>query len=482
MDAPALSAPTDAVAEVPADKLPARFKAGSLCYTGRGLLMLLVWLLWGDFWFNLMETSLPSLVPLKLKALEAPNWAIALIMTAMPNALNATVCPAVSFWSDRFRSRWGRRIPFIVLTAPFLCLFLAMVGLSPWVSDWMKGRGWIENPAVASIILIGIFCTGFQFFNMFVGSVYYYLFNDVVPTEYLGRFLAAFRCVGILAGAAFSYFIFPHAETHFSIILVAASVFYGLGIAMMCAGVKEGTYPPPPPRVQGGAVWAGIKTFVVECYATHRFYWLFYLAVSFWAAANTGAVFQIFFARSLGLTLTQLGVFGSFSLIISAALLLPCGLLSDRLHPLRTLLFAASAQSIISLFPLVFLFWSVSPEWVYTVWIITAGVSIPFTSLFIASELPTFMRMLPKDRYGQFSASTALLRSLVCLVVGLLAGLLIDVLVGAGGRADTAYRYLPIWMSFFQGLSSLCLFLLYREWKKLGGAANFVPPPVRTIN
>ena len=45
-------------------------------------------------------------------------------------------------------------------------------------------------PATLTILLIGVFMAVFQFFNMFVYSVFWYLFNDVFPAEFLGRLIA----------------------------------------------------------------------------------------------------------------------------------------------------------------------------------------------------------------------------------------------------------------------------------------------------
>jgi len=39
--------------------------------------------------------------------------------------------PLVGFWSDRIRSRWGRRKPFIFIGAPFLALMFALVWMPP---------------------------------------------------------------------------------------------------------------------------------------------------------------------------------------------------------------------------------------------------------------------------------------------------------------------------------------------------------------
>src|SRR5438552_18465144 len=92
---------------------PNHFKTGTLSYTRASLALLFLWLLWGDFCFTLMETVVPSILPIKLNALGASNWIIGLIVITIPNAMNTAINPLVSFRSDRFRSRWGRRIPFL---------------------------------------------------------------------------------------------------------------------------------------------------------------------------------------------------------------------------------------------------------------------------------------------------------------------------------------------------------------------------------
>jgi hypothetical protein len=41
---------------------------------------------------------------------------------------------------------------------------------------------------------------------------------------------------------------------------------------------------------------------------------------------------------------------------------------------------------------------------------------------------------------------------------------------------DWHYRWFPVWTVVFQFLSFFFTILLYREWKKLGGDENYVPP------
>ena len=43
------------------------YRCGTLTYTKMGLFALFAWLLWGDFFFTIMEAVVPSILPLKMK-------------------------------------------------------------------------------------------------------------------------------------------------------------------------------------------------------------------------------------------------------------------------------------------------------------------------------------------------------------------------------------------------------------------------------
>jgi MFS family permease len=461
------------------DSGPKTFSVGTLTYTLPGLAFLIGWLLWGDFCFTLMESVFPAVLPLKLKHLEAPSWVIALIVTGIPGLLNATVCPAVSFLSDRHRSPMGRRIPFIVFTIPFLCAFLILLGFAGPIAAFLAKHGIVSDARFAALIMCGVFTVGFQFFNMFVASVYYYLFNDVVPHEFLGRFLAAFRVVGTLSSSLFSFFIFPHAETHFTAIFTGAALLYGVVFYLMCRYVKEGEYPPPPAIVSQSRshVIDGIKTFFIESFS-RRFYWLFYAWVALSAAGGTIMVFQVFFAQSVGLNLAQLGQFLGTAGIVTAVLLFPCGVFSDRYHPVRTMRIAATMLPFFSILPIVFVLTRVPSEWTFFIWCVTCGATAPVMALYLASELPTYMQILPQERYGQFCSANAMVRSLSVMAGGVLGGGFLDLLKNLTPNPDDAFRLIPLWLAGFQALSAVAFWLLYREWKQRGGRDGYTPPAV----
>jgi len=210
-------------------KHPATYSVGTLSYTKAGLFVLFGWLLWGDFVFALMEMVMPTLLPLELKAHGATNQQIIIIISTLSMILNSIMNPIISYRSDRFRSRWGRRRPFIFITTPFVVFFLATIPFAPEILRGITSIKVIEKafalaPVAPIILMFGILVAGFQIFNMFISSVYYYLVPDVVPKDHLGRFFSLFRIVGSAAGMFFNCFILGHAEEHMKAIFSITAV------------------------------------------------------------------------------------------------------------------------------------------------------------------------------------------------------------------------------------------------------------------
>jgi MFS family permease len=189
-------------------------------------------------------------------------------------------------------------------------------------------------------------------------------------------------------------------------------------------------------------------------------------------------VFQVFFAQSVGLNLTQLGQFMGTAGIVTAVLLFPCGVFSDRYHPVRTMRIAATMLPFFSILPIVFVLTRVPPEWTFFIWCVTCGATAPVMALYFASELPTYMQILPQERYGQFSSANAMVRSLSVMAGGVLGGGFLDLLKNLTPNPDDAFRLIPLWLAGFQALSAVAFWLLYREWKQRGGRDGYTPPAV----
>ena len=455
------------------------YHCGTLTYTKMGLFVLFAWLLWGDFCFTMMEAVVPSILPLKLKDLGCSNWLMGLILTTAPGVLNMTVCPYVSFKSDRYRSKWGRRIPFIIWTMPFLCASLALMGLGDDICGMLQRNSEFLRqftPATITIVLIAVFLIMFQFFNMFVGSVFWYLFNDVVPPQFLARFVGLLRIVGTGAGALYNFFIFKFAESHMREIFIGAAVLYLVGFGMACLMIKEGEYPPPEGESDNSSRgMKGIKTFFRESFS-HKLYWFRFISASFSAFAGAIGIFGIFFNREMGLSLDQIGKLGAIGSIASMAAMYCMSIFVDRWHPLRITVYGALFGVLGSFMSMVWIFVTIPGN--YFFWLNLSNVLIgTFLGALVAvATFPSDMRIFPQSRFGQFCSAQAMLQSAFTVIAGILAGLFIDVVRNLCHGSNYAYRFIFLWITVFAGISAVFRVMSYIEWHRLGGDKHFHPP------
>ncbi len=449
------------------------FKAGTLKYSLAGLGALFFWLLWGDFCFILMGVVWKNILPLQIKELAVPDWVIGLITVSIPSTLNMLLNPVISTTSDRFRSRWGRRRPFMMVATPAIAVLLAVIGLSPEIGRWFyEGglggmTGWSLGAITAGVIALTVFM--FYIADLFVGTLFYYLFNDVVPREVMARFLALFRLVGSGAGVFFNYFIFPHALERMSEIFLGAALLYFFGFTLMCIFVKEGEYPPPEPLAPRRHPWVLIKAYFKEC-TSDKIYILIYIHVMVWTMANICGVFSVFMNLSLGLTMQQIGTLAAVTGSIQMFLIYPAGMIADRFHPLRLMVWMESAIVVLTPLGLIFLFTSFSPEVNYWILFVFALLNMPLSLLYQATLMPLYMRIFPREKFGQFCSFNAMCIASVSAIGGIVGGLFIDLMRKAFPESvygeNFYYRMIPAWDSFFSVLALILLLVLYREWRK----------------
>lgn len=465
------------------------YRVGTLTYTKPMLTVLFMWLFWGDICFVLMEAVVPSIMPLKLQSMGASNTAMGLILTALPMSINTVFNPVISVWSDRHRSKRGRRIPFIIWTMPALVLALVALALSDDISGFVyQNFSFLReslSPTSAALLMTAILMGVFSFFNTFVNSVFWYLFNDVVPEVMLARFMSWFRMVSMGSVALYNIYIFRYAGTHATEIMIGAALLYLVGFGLMCFNVREGAYPPPPPYVGGGnRVTAAVRTFGTECFSL-RHYWLLFLASMSMIAADAARPFMLFFYQQTGLSLEQIGQINGFGNIALALSIPISGWFADRHHPLRIVIVGLAIQLVLAVpATLTWLVFSPGPEASYWLWVaISVGLAAPAGALIGLKDPTLLMRIFPRSRYGQFCSANAMLRSAAAIAAGLLVGLFLDTITGWQGK-QIAYFCLPFWNMFFYGLAIVCLVLLYRSWSRLGGDNGYVPPlpetPART--
>ncbi len=140
------------------------------------------------------------------------------IMEGFGLVLAMTIQPAAGALSDRFRSRFGRRRPIIVVGAAGACLSLLLIDVAP--TFW---------------ILVGFYCL-LQFFMNAGQGAYQGLLPDAVPSEQrsdASGFLGVATLGGQVAGVVASLFLAPRA------IAVAAAVIIGLSAFLTVMLIHE---------------------------------------------------------------------------------------------------------------------------------------------------------------------------------------------------------------------------------------------------
>ncbi len=245
----ALPAPAE-VKTAPAQAVDPHYRVGTLEYTKAGLVSLFAWMLWGDFCITLMETAWPKIVPLQLQDAGASNLMMGLLAGSFPAVVNFFVNPVFSYRSDRFRSRWGRRIPFLFLATPVVSGLLALFGyadaLAAGLQRVLAAAGLETAPLAVFLVFFGVLIAVFQVFNVVVSSAYPYLFRDVLPAAFMGRFNALLRMVSTAAAFVFHTFVFGHAGDHRREIYLGAAALYFLAFMLLCWRVREGELSAAP--------------------------------------------------------------------------------------------------------------------------------------------------------------------------------------------------------------------------------------------
>jgi hypothetical protein len=101
------------------------FTCGTLRYTKGGLFILSAWLIWGGICFNLFEDlGGPHILGGYLQDnFRVSNLTVNILTSMIPMLIGVVMTPIISFKSDRCRSRWGRRIPFMFSQFPSCASF-----------------------------------------------------------------------------------------------------------------------------------------------------------------------------------------------------------------------------------------------------------------------------------------------------------------------------------------------------------------------
>jgi len=440
------------------------WKVGTLTYTLAGLVGLFALLLWGDFASAMKDRSVGQIFQQLLTEFGASNLMMSIIISSLGAVIALFLSPIIAYKSDRLRGRWGRRIPYILLSTPFVSLSLAGVGFSPILGTKIHEFLGPNAPSLNVCILgtLTFFWVIYDFSSVIGGTVFGGLLNDVVPRAVLGRFFGFWRAISLLCGIAFnSYWIF--ASEHYVETYLAIATLFGGGFILMCLFVKEGEYPPPPPAPPHGALgfFYAAKGYFRECF-TIPYYWLFFATGIFagWAA-NPINMFSLPFANAVHLK----DSFGSYLVVTywcSLFLAYPLGALVDRIHPLPLSL-GTMVLYTLSMFGCGF--FAGDPKYFGSA-IVIHGV---LSGTYFTINASLGMRLLPRASFAQFGAAGGILGSITGIFIPPLIGYLLDL-------SHSHYSYTFFMSAGFGAIGSILYVFLYIQFLKHGGYKNYVAP------
>jgi MFS family permease len=450
---------------------PKLYRVGTLTYTKRTLLQVSFWMLWGDFFFQLFE-SMPTVTPLLLRWQGASDMLIGLV-GSLSSVISFFWSPVVATRSDRHRSQHGRRRPFLLWAIPPVALSLVLLGaVKPagiWLHRFLSTVGGDSfTVAGCSIAWILVFVVIFLLFNAYIAQAYACLIPDVIPAEVMGKFSGIFRAVGALGSLAFNRWVLGWVEAYtFHVYLLIGLLFAGT-FTLIIWKVKEGDYPPPPPKAPGGRLGA-IKEYFQTCFL-HRFYLNFFAISFFFWASLVPLGFVVFFgtkagrpgyAPTLELSLQAFGEVKGWTYLVSIPVFFVVGFFVDRYHPIRI----AVAGMLLTAASYFCCFWFVDDGKTLLLW---WSINQAAIAVFLGAFTAMTPRVLPRERYGQFVSAN--------YIFGMVGLTLTPPLIGWLLQRIADYRYVFIFCGVLTSLSLVALITLYAQWKKLGGDQHFTPP------
>ena len=437
------------------------YVAGTLRYRLPKLLAVSIYLLWGGFCYSMLAYVLiPTLLPLALNSFGASGALIGLICGSIPAAMNMVMSPALGASSDRLRTRWGRRIPYLAVSVPFVTFFMILVGWTPQITELLHRilpTGMVSFGTLG-IVLICIFSVLFQFFNLFVGNVYYWLMPDVLPRCVIGRFFSLVNIVIALAGFVFNYFLLKYARDYAAWVFTLVGILFLVSFLPVCLLVKEGEYPPPPPMSDAHTPWYRrllqcIVEYCLECFGK-AFFVVFFIgtALNQVSTACRNMFNPLFATEELGLNEEQFGHIMGIGSLCSIGAMLLAGYLIDKWHPLRVYILTGFIIIFLNFFGYFFVV-------DFSTFMVVGILVVIIYSLQNLTGLPMMVALMPEERFGQFASANSLVNCLLMILANYLGGKAVDL---------WGYRFMFVWDFFFTVLAMAAMGYVYWVWRRNG--------------
>ncbi|HTO04051.1 MAG TPA: MFS transporter [Opitutus sp.] len=272
--------------------------------------------------FVSVEAITNNMVPITARHFTDSPLFIAFLV-ALNRFFGFLVQPYVAWKSDRIRTRWGRRRPFLILGLPGTCLALLLLGVMPFI---FEGE---SRHALPTLMLLLVANVGLQFFQDVNWGSQEPLYADTFRFQVLGR-AVAIRSYAIQFVYFFmNYFAMKWADTHEFIPYLCAAGLVLMSFVMVVWVIKERPFPPPEnvvrynPLAHLGLLFRNADYFKVSLIG----------AFGLMLPAAFYLFHPLFVTRTLGLTKSELGEALAVVPIVALIVSFPTGYLIDRYGP-----------------------------------------------------------------------------------------------------------------------------------------------------
>jgi MFS family permease len=399
------------------------------------LLPLYFFLLMGDLAWSLKERAVQEVVKAQLREFSQNPVLLNVLFGALPAMLSLLFGPLVGAWSDRTRTRLGRRIPFLLCGAPLIAASLVGLAYSEALADAVVAWFGID-PAFRRetvIACMGAFWALFELLSITSNALFIALVNDTVPKPMLGRFFGLFRIVSLTVGAGFFYFVFraPLAEMIRPALLAVGAVYVG-GFLLLCWRIREPAAGDPAagdPAAGDPAAAPAVASAVAPAVApaaaaTAGHYGYLFLGLALAALAHLLINVNAYNARAqFGVGLADYGAAIAATYAVSILLALPLGWLSDHVHPLYLGMGALAAHAVAMLAAALL----VNGHDSFLVALVLHGV---LSGAFLSGTAALLPALLPRSRFSELATLSASISSLLTVIGSVAMGVVLD----AGGR------------------------------------------------
>ena len=254
--------------------------------TWQQLSLSLYWFASSAHWTAILITLLP-LQAERIGGSQFKGTTLGQIL-ALGALLSMAVAPLFGAWSDRIRTRWGRRKPFLVIGT--LGNVLGLLGLA-FIPSQPSALGLY----IAAYLVINLF-------NNLATAPYSALIPDVVPVEqrgsasgWMGLMTMLGNFVGGITGVALALlgprFGEPGAIT---IVYLAIAVLLVVGMIGTVLTVRE-PEPQPMPPFEWAVFWRGL----LAPFKSHDFSWVFWTRFLVVLGTFTVQGFILYFAKDV---------------------------------------------------------------------------------------------------------------------------------------------------------------------------------------